>query len=80
MPRCALLAGGPTRRSTGREVLGAQQRGGLYRVVLFAGCSRAIALRTRFRARRRIDGLVLALADAPGAIGIAQPPKRMSVA
>jgi hypothetical protein len=39
-----------------------------------------IALQTSFRARRRTDGLVLALADAPGAIGIAQPPKRMSVA
>jgi hypothetical protein len=39
-----------------------------------------IALQTSFRARRRTDGLALALADAPVAIGIAQPPKRMSVA
>ena len=80
MPRCALSAGGPTRRSTGSEVLGAQQRGGCTGSCCSRDAVETTAFRARFRARRRIDGLALALADAPGAIGIAQPPKRMSVA
>ena len=79
MPAWAMLAGGPTSWPTGR-VLGAQQRGGCTGSCCLRDAVEAIAFRTRFRARHRIDGFVLALADAPGAIGIAQPPKRMSVA
>ena len=80
MPACAVLAGGPTSRSTGRECLGRSKEGGRTGSCCSRDAVEAIAFRTRFRARHRIDGFVLALADAPGAIGIAQPPKRMSVA
>ena len=80
MPACPMLAGGPTRRSTGRESLGRSEEGGRTGSCCSRDAVEPIAFRTRFRARRLTDGLVLALADAPGAIGIAQPPKRMSVA
>ena len=66
-------------RACRERVLGAQAKGGRTRVVLFAGCSRRHRPPDRFRARRRCDGFMLALADAPAITGIAQPPKRMPV-
>ena len=69
MPAWPLLAGGPTNRRFIRRVcLGRSKEGGCTGSCCSRDAVEAIALQIRFRARHRIDGLSLALADAPGSI------------